>query len=77
VIDEAHAGQEATMNDQRDVEERDRRFAGQDTREELLAELPVEERRLELAGVPSAVLEDGPMGTSNSRPDRNASGGRT
>jgi pimeloyl-ACP methyl ester carboxylesterase len=47
------------MNDQRDVEERGRRFAGQDTREELLAELPVKERRLELAGVPSAVLEGG------------------
>ena len=46
------------MNHQRDVEER-RRFAGHDTREDLLAELPVKERRLELAGVSSAVLEGG------------------
>ena len=47
------------MNDQRDVEERGRRFAGHDTREQLLAELPVKERRLELASVSSAVLEGG------------------
>jgi pimeloyl-ACP methyl ester carboxylesterase len=47
------------MNHQRDVEERGRRFAGHDTREQLLAELPVKEKRLELAGVSSAVLEGG------------------
>ena len=47
------------MNHQRDVEERGRRLAGHDTREELLAELPVNEKRLELAGVSSAVLEGG------------------
>ena len=47
------------MNHQRDVEESGRRFAGHDTREQLLAELPVTERRLELAGVSSAVLEGG------------------
>jgi pimeloyl-ACP methyl ester carboxylesterase len=45
------------MNSQRDVEER--RSAGQDARERLLAELPVTERRLQLAGVSSAVLEAG------------------
>jgi pimeloyl-ACP methyl ester carboxylesterase len=47
------------MNHQRDVDERGRRFAGHDTRNQLLAELPVKERRLELAGVSSAVLEGG------------------
>jgi pimeloyl-ACP methyl ester carboxylesterase len=47
------------MNHQRDVDERGRRFAGHDTRDQLLAELPVKERRLELAGVSSAVLEGG------------------
>ena len=47
------------MNHQRDVEERGRSFAGHDTREQLLAELPVKERRLELAGVSTAVLEGG------------------
>ena len=47
------------MNHQREVEERGRRFAGHDAREQLLAELPVKERRLELAGVSSAVLEGG------------------
>jgi pimeloyl-ACP methyl ester carboxylesterase len=47
------------MNHQRDVEERGRRFAGHDTREQLLAELPVKEKRLDLAGISSAVLEGG------------------
>ena len=47
------------MNHQRDLEEHDRPFAGHDAREQLLAELPVKERRLELAGVSSAVLEAG------------------
>jgi pimeloyl-ACP methyl ester carboxylesterase len=47
------------MNHQRDVEERGRRFVGRDTREQLLAELPVKERRLDLAGISSAVLEGG------------------
>jgi pimeloyl-ACP methyl ester carboxylesterase len=51
--------QETTMNGQRDVEERGRRSAGPDTREQLLAELPVTDRRLQLAGVSSAVLEGG------------------
>ena len=47
------------MNHQREVEVRGRRFAGHDAREDLLAGLPVKERRLELAGVSSAVLEGG------------------
>ena len=47
------------MNDQREVAEPGRRFAGHDLRERFLAELPVKERRLELAGVSSAVLEGG------------------
>jgi pimeloyl-ACP methyl ester carboxylesterase len=47
------------MNHQRDLEEHDRPFASHDTREQLLAELPVKERRLKLAGVSSAVLEGG------------------
>ena len=63
------------MNDQRDVEERGRRFAGHDTREQLLAELPVKERRLELAGVSSPCWRAGTdrrcfccMAQENSRP---------
>jgi pimeloyl-ACP methyl ester carboxylesterase len=47
------------MNRQRDVEERSRRLDGDDARERLLAGIPVTERRLELAGVSTAVLEGG------------------
>lgn len=47
------------MNSQRDVEKRRGRAAGHDTRERLLAELPVTDRRLQLAGISSAVLEGG------------------
>jgi pimeloyl-ACP methyl ester carboxylesterase len=47
------------MKHQREVEERSRRFTSHDTRGQLLAELPVKERRLQLAGVSSAVLEGG------------------
>ena len=35
------------------------RFAGEDARERLLSGLPVTERRLQLAGVSTAVLEGG------------------
>jgi pimeloyl-ACP methyl ester carboxylesterase len=42
-----------------EVEERGRRTAGEDARERLLAGLPVTERRLQLAGVSTAVLEGG------------------
>jgi pimeloyl-ACP methyl ester carboxylesterase len=47
------------MNSQRDAERNGRRFVGHDTRERLLAELPVTERRLRLADIQTAVLEGG------------------
>lgn len=47
------------MTRQRDVEERGPRFAGDDLRNRLLAGMPVTERRLQLAGVSTAVLEGG------------------
>lgn len=47
------------MNRQLDVEEHSRRTVGDDARERLLAGLPVTERRLELAGISTAVLEGG------------------
>src|SRR5215217_7977277 len=59
VIDEFAGRREATMSSQREVEERDGRSADQNTRERMLAELPVTERRLQLAGISSAVLEGG------------------
>ena len=59
VIDEFAGRREATMSSQREVEERDGRSADHNTRERMLAELPVTERRLQLAGISSAVLEGG------------------
>jgi pimeloyl-ACP methyl ester carboxylesterase len=47
------------MTRQLEVEERGRRTAGEDARERLLSGLPVTERRLQLAGVSTAVLEGG------------------
>lgn len=47
------------MNLQNAVEMRRRRSASDEAREQLLAEIPVTERRLELAGVSTAVLEGG------------------
>jgi pimeloyl-ACP methyl ester carboxylesterase len=44
---------------QLEVEERGRRTAGEDARERLLSGLPVTERRSQLAGVSTAVLEGG------------------
>jgi pimeloyl-ACP methyl ester carboxylesterase len=44
---------------QLEVEQRGRRTAGEDARERLLSGLPVTERRLQLAGVSTAVLEGG------------------
>ena len=41
------------------MEERDRRVAGDDARQRLLAGIPVTERQLQLAGVSTAVLEGG------------------
>ena len=59
VIDEFAGRREATMSSQRDVEDRGGRSADHNTRERMLAELPVTERRLQLAGISSAVLEGG------------------
>jgi pimeloyl-ACP methyl ester carboxylesterase len=47
------------MSRKHDVEERRRRRAGEDARERLLGAMPVTERRMELAGVSTAVLEGG------------------
>jgi hypothetical protein len=47
------------MSRQRIVEDGGRRTAGVDARRRLLAGVPVTERRLELAGVSTAVLEGG------------------
>lgn len=47
------------MSRQPGVEQRDRRSVGDDAREQLLAAMPVTERRLQLAGVSTAVLEGG------------------
>ena len=53
------ATQRAAMGRQLDVDERSGRSAGEDVRERLLAGIPAEERRLQLAGVSTAVLEGG------------------
>jgi pimeloyl-ACP methyl ester carboxylesterase len=56
----SHADQEPAMSRQRDVQERGRRVGGDgDARRRLLAALPVTERRLQLAGHSTAVLEGG------------------
>ena len=47
------------MSRRQEVKERGRRTAGQDARARLLAGLPVTERRVQLAGVSTAVLEGG------------------
>lgn len=47
------------MNMQHAVEKRGRRSAGDDARERLLDGMPVTERRLQLAGISTAVLEGG------------------
>jgi len=47
------------MSREHEVAERSRRLAGEDARERLLAGIPVTERRLQLAGVSTAVLEGG------------------
>jgi pimeloyl-ACP methyl ester carboxylesterase len=47
------------MSTQQEVKERGRRTAGDDTRERLLSGLPVSERRVQVAGVSTAVLEGG------------------
>ncbi|HEV2123266.1 MAG TPA: alpha/beta fold hydrolase [Chloroflexota bacterium] len=47
------------MNTQSAVEQRARHSAGDNARERLLARMPVTERRLQLAGISTAVLEGG------------------
>jgi pimeloyl-ACP methyl ester carboxylesterase len=47
------------MDGRETVEERGRQSAGRDARERLLAGIPAKERRLQLAGIPAAVLEGG------------------
>ena len=47
------------MNTQSDVAVRGRRSIGEDARERRLTGIPVTERRLQLAGVSTAVLEGG------------------
>ena len=47
------------MSTQQEMKERGRRTAGDDTRERLLSGLPVTERRVQVAGVSTAVLEGG------------------
>jgi pimeloyl-ACP methyl ester carboxylesterase len=49
----------ATHPEVRDHRDRERPTAGDDARRRLLAGVPVTERRLDLAGVPTAVLEGG------------------
>src|SRR4051812_24056238 len=56
---QVHDDQGGTMNTQLEVKERSRPLTGDNARERLLAGLPVTERRLELAGVSTAVLEGG------------------
>jgi pimeloyl-ACP methyl ester carboxylesterase len=51
--------EEAAMNRQRDAKARTPRPSGEIARERLLTGIPVAERRLELAGVSTAVLEGG------------------
>ena len=53
------ADQPPTMSRQPEVEEPDRRSSGHDARQRLLDGIPVTERRLQLAGVSTAVLEGG------------------
>jgi pimeloyl-ACP methyl ester carboxylesterase len=54
-----HTTGEVTMSVQHAVKEGERHAAGEDARKRLLSDLPVTERRLQLAGVSTAVLEGG------------------
>jgi hypothetical protein len=47
------------MSTPQELNERGRRTAGEDARARLLAGLPVTERRVQVAGVSTAVLEGG------------------
>jgi len=55
----AHANEGAAMSKQLHVKQRSQRPSGEKARERLLAGLPVTDRRLELAGISTAVLEGG------------------
>jgi pimeloyl-ACP methyl ester carboxylesterase len=55
----AHANEEAVMSKQLHAEQRSQHPSGEEARERLLAGLPVTDRRLELAGISTAVLEGG------------------
>jgi pimeloyl-ACP methyl ester carboxylesterase len=55
----SRADQPATMSRPPAVEEHDRRSSGHDARQRLLDGIPVTERRLQLAGISTAVLEGG------------------
>jgi pimeloyl-ACP methyl ester carboxylesterase len=53
------ANQPARTSKPTNAQERDRRVDGDDARQRLLAAIPVTERQLPLAGIPTAVLEGG------------------
>jgi pimeloyl-ACP methyl ester carboxylesterase len=53
------ANQPSTTSKPTNAQERDRRVAGDDARQRLLAAIPVTERQLRLAGISTAVLEGG------------------
>ena len=55
----SRANQPATTSRQPEVEEQDRRSSGHDARQRLLDGIPVTERRLQVAGISTAVLEGG------------------
>lgn len=55
----SHADRNAATTGQHDVERHDLPAAGRGAREQLVAKIPVVERRLQLAGVSTAVLEGG------------------
>jgi pimeloyl-ACP methyl ester carboxylesterase len=47
------------MNAQLDVQEQPKQYTAEDARRQLLADIPASERRLDLAGISTAVLEGG------------------
>lgn len=53
------ATQQGSMNQRRNTEERHQYSVGDEVRERLLTGLPVTERRLQLAGISTAILEGG------------------
>jgi pimeloyl-ACP methyl ester carboxylesterase len=55
----SHADRNAATTGQHDVERHDLPAAGRGAREQLVTKIPVVERRLQLAGVSTAVLDGG------------------